>query len=355
MSVNGSTSGDLNVTQQAYSAKKLLERATPYCILQQTGEMKPHPANNTKTLNMRRYKFAPNTNKFSALGVPLSATGFALTEGVTPALLDLVVENFDVTLQQYGLVTGVTDIVEDTHIDDVLADIYGGLGEVAGPMIEMMQWEAIRTGATVVKLAGGVASEALIVAAIGMGEIRSAVRTLRANHAKFISNVVHSDVRWGTQAIEPAFIAVINSDLEGTIRKQFGDNFTPVAKYGNGASVLEGEFGKAENVRFLSSSLVGKRANAGAAVGTAANLLSDNGVNVNLYDVIVMGKGAWVGTALKGLYAVSPVLVRAKPSESDPLAQRSKAGFKTMQAAIVTQPAHMVKIVTGALKDSLLS
>ena len=86
--------------------------------------------------------------------------------------------------------------------------------------------------------------------------------------------------------------------------------------------------------------VVGKRANVGAVVGTAANLLSDNGTNVNLYDVIVMGKGAWVGTALKGMFAVSPVLVRAKPSDSDVLAQRSKAGFKTMQSAVVTQPAH---------------
>ena len=79
--------GDLTVTQAAYSAKQLLERATPYCILQQTGAMKPLPANNTKTLNQRRYKFAPNSGKFSALGVPLGASGFILSEGVTPAAL----------------------------------------------------------------------------------------------------------------------------------------------------------------------------------------------------------------------------------------------------------------------------
>ena len=355
MSVNGSTFGDLTVTQAAYSNRKLLERATPYCILQQTGEMRPHAANQTKTMSIRRYKFAPNSNKFSALGVPTSASGFVLTEGVSPTLLDIVVENYDVTLQQYGTATGVTDVVEDTHIDDVLSEIYGNLGEIAGPMIEMMQWEVIRTGATIVKLAGGVGAENLIVAALSIGELRSAVRSLRANHAKFITNVVKSDVKWGTQAIEPAFIAVVNSDLEGTIRKQFGDAFVPVAKYGANATILEGEFGKSENVRFLSSSLIGKRANVGAAVGTAANLLSDNGTNVNLYDIVVMGKGSWVGTALKGMYAVSPVLVKAKPSDSDVLAQRSKAGFKTMQSAVVTQPAHMVKIVAGALKDSLLA
>lgn len=347
--------GDLTVTQAAYSAKKLLERATPYCILQQTGAMKPLPANNTKTISQRRYKFAPNSAKFSALGVAANASGFVLTEGVTPAMLDLVVENYDLTLQQYGMVVGVTDVVDETHIDPVLDEIYGGLGEVSGPIVEYMQWEAIRTGATNVKLAGGVASEALIVAAMSIGDIRAAVRGLRANHGRFVTKVVKSDVRWGTQAIEPAFLAVVNSDLEGTIRKQFGDNFTPVAEYGSGASVLQGEFGKAENVRFLSSTIVGKRANAGATVGTAANLLSDNGTNVNLYDVVVFAADAWCGVALKGEFAVTPTLAKAKVSESDPLAQRSKAGFKTMQGAIVTQPAHLIKIICGALKDSLLA
>ena len=140
--------GDLTITQAAYSARQLLERATPYCILQQTGQMKPLPGNNTKTISMRRYKFAVNTNKFSALGVPMTASGFELTEGVTPAQLDIAVENFDLTLKQYGLVTGVTDVVDDAHIDPVLQEIYGGLGEVSGPIVEMMQWEAIRTGST---------------------------------------------------------------------------------------------------------------------------------------------------------------------------------------------------------------
>ena len=355
MSVNGTAFGDLTIAQAAHSAKQLLERATPYCILQQTGEMKPHPANNTKTMSVRRYKFAPNSSKFSALGVPVDANSFVLTEGATPALMDIVVDDYTLTLQQYGLVTGVTDVVDDTHIDPVLDEIYGGLGEVAGPIIEYMQWEAIRTGATNVKLAGGVGAESSIVAALSVGDVRAAVRSLRANHARFITKTVKSDVRWGTQAIEPAFIAVVNSDLEGTIRKSFGDAFTPVAEYGSNATVLQGEFGKMENVRFLSSTIVGKRANAGAAVGTATNLLSDGGTTVNLYDVVIMGAGAWVGSALKGEFAVSPTLVRAKPSESDPLAQRSKAGFKTMQAAKVVQPAHMVKIVSGALKDSLLA
>lgn len=348
-------SGDLTVSQTVNSSKQLLERATPFCILQQLADAKPLPSNSTKTMNMRRYKFAPNSGKFDANGVPLSAANFVLTEGVTPADLDLVVENYDLQLTQYGVVTTTTDIVDDTHIDDVLTEVFGELGEVAGPMVEHMHWEAVRTGATNVLLAGGVGSEATIVAPAGIGEIRAAVRGLRAAHAKFITKTVKSDVKWESASIEPAFIAVMNSDLEGTIRKQLGTNFTPVADYAAGSFVFQGEFGKAENVRFLSSTLIGKRANAGATVGAAPNLLSDNATNVNLYDILVFGAKAWVAAALKGAFAVAPTMVRAKVCESDPLGQRSKAGFKTMQGAKVVQPAHIRKIICGAFKDSLLA
>ena len=117
---------------------------------------------------------------------------------------------------------------------------------------------------------------------------------------------------------------------------------------------LQGEFGNFENIRFLSSTLLGKRANAGATVAAAPNLHSDGGANVNLYDVLVFGADAWAGVALKGEFAVTPTMVRATPTDSDPLAQRSKAGYKTMQAVKVLQPAHIKKIVTGSLKDSQL-
>ena len=70
--------------------------------------------------------------------------------------------------------------------------------------------------------------------------------------------------------------------------------------------------------------------------------------------MLVFGADAWAGVALKGEYAVTPTMVRAQASDSDPLAQRSKAGYKTMQSVKVLQPAHIKKIVTGAFKDSQL-
>ena len=85
-------------------------------------------------------------------------------------------------------------------------------------------------------------------------------------------------------------------------------------------------------------------------VAAAPTLLSDNGTHANLYDVIVFAADAWIGVALKGEHAVHPTMVSAKPSDSDPLGQRRKCGYKTMQSAKVTQVAHVKRIVCGALK-----
>jgi N4-gp56 family major capsid protein len=335
--------GDITPTQAAYSAKTLLERAIPYMILEQFGNLKPLPANNTKTINFRRHK----------LPIPTDSSGFALSEGVTPTALTPTMENYDLTLTQYGAVLGVTDIVDDTHIDNVLTEYMGLLGENAGQVVELMRWESIRTGtASNTILAGNVNAENLVTTSLTKAELRAALRSIRANHGRPITKLLKSDVRYGTQSCEPSYIAIIHSDLEGTIRENLGAGFTPVADYGSGATVMQGEFGNFENIRFVSSSLIGKRANAGISTGTATTLLSDAGSLVNLYDVCVFASDAWCGVALKGEFAVAPTMVRAKPTESDPLAQRSKCGYKTMQGAKVTQVAHIKKIVCGALKSA---
>ena len=364
--------GSITPTQAAYSAKVLLERAIPYLILEQIGQLKPLPANNTKTISFRRHKLAAVATQIGANGEVLTAgnlTSFQLSEGTTPTELGTTMQNVDVTLAQYGAVIGITDVIEETHIDDVLTEYMGLLGENSGQVIEAMRWIGISGDAGVnVILAqdtAGVsaATEAAIKIPAGPAEFRAAVRSIRSNHGRPITKVVKSDVRFGTQACEPSFVCVMHSDMEGTLRKTLGANFTPVADYGSSMTPLQGEFGNFENIRFLSSTLIGKRANGtpigggastSALIAASPNLQSDAGVNVNLYDLLVFAADAWCGVALKGEYAVTPTLIRATPSESDPLAQRSKAGYKTMQAVKVLQTAHIKKIVSGSYKDALL-
>lgn len=357
--------GSISPTQAAYSAKTLLERAVPFMLLEHsgTGQLKPLPANNTNQINFRRHKLTAVASQIGANGEVLTAgalTAFTLSEGATPTELGTSMENVNVTLAQYGAVVGISDVTEDTHIDDVLTEYMGILGENAGQVIEAMRWIGIAGGVSGTFLSqdtAGVAAatEAAIKIPVTAAEFRAAVRSIRANHGRPVTKTLKSDVRYGTQAVEQSFVAIMHSDLEGTLRKQLGANFTPVADYGTNATPLQGEFGNFENVRFLSSSLLGKRPGAGAVVATAPDLFSDNAVNVNLYDILVFGADAWAGVALKGEFAVTPSMHRATVSDSDPLAQRSKAGYKTMQAVKVLQPAHIKKIVTGAYKDSKLA
>ena len=337
--------GDITPTQAAHSAKELLKRAIPYMVLEQIGNLKALPSNSTKTINFRRHK----------LPIPTDVTGFVLTEGTTPASKVATMENVDLTLVQYGAVLETTDVVEDTHIDNVLSEYMGLLGENAGQVIELMRWEAIRTGtAANVILAGGVGTEASIVAGLLRADLRAALRSIRANHGRPISQIIKSDVRFNTESVEAAYVAIVHSDLEGTIRDTFGSSFTPVADYGSGAKVMQGEFGNFENIRFISTALLGKRVGTTGfpTVAAAPTLLSDNGTHANLYDVIVFAADAWIGVALKGEHAVHPTMVSAKPSDSDPLGQRRKCGYKTMQNAKVTQVAHVKRIVCGALKSA---
>ncbi|HCJ52052.1 MAG TPA: N4-gp56 family major capsid protein [Gallionella sp.] len=332
----------INTNQTVHSVETLLQRAIPMMVLEQFGQLKPMPSNSTKSLDFRRHK----------LPIPTTASGFILAEGVTPTEAIPTMESVTVTLQQYGAVVGVTDVVDDMHIDDVLTEYMGILGEHAGQVIELMRWSSIvsDTSANVI-YANGVASDAQVTTSLTSKEVRAGLRSIKANYGKAITKMAKAGTDYGAQAIEPAYIAVINSDLEATIRGNLGANFTPVADYGPGAQKFQGEFGNYENIRFISSALLGKRANAGVAVASAPTLLSDDGVNVNLYDTCIFAADAWVGVALKGAYAVTPSMHRAAVSDSDPLAQRSKAGYKTMQAAKVVQVAHIKKLVTGCLKD----
>lgn len=335
--------GDITPTQAAHSAKELLKRAIPYMVLEQIGNLKALPSNSTKTINFRRHK----------LPIPTTAAGNVLAEGTTPVSKVATMENVDLTLVQYGAVLETTDVVEDTHIDNVLSEYMGLLGENAGQVIELMRWEALVAGtAANVVLAGGAASEAAITGALLKVDLRAALRSIRANHGRPISQIIKSDVRFNTESVEAAYVAIVHSDLEGTIRDTFGASFTPVADYGSGAKVMQGEFGNFENIRFISTALLGKRSGTTGfpTVAAAPTLLSDNGTHANLYDVIVFAADAWIGVALKGEHAVHPTMVGAKPSDSDPLAQRRKCGYKTMQNAKVTQVAHLKRIVCGALK-----
>jgi len=313
--------GDISPRTAAYACKELLKRGTPYLVFEKFGQAKSLPGNSSKVEVFRRYTALPTTPT-------------ALTEGVTPTAQTLAKSDVTATLVQYGDLITVSDVIMDTHEDPVLNESIELLGEQAAQMIEKMRYGVLKAGTN--KLHANGAARTDVNTPFTVALQRKAVRALKRQNARPITSVVRSTPNFGTENVAPGFVAIIHPDMESAVRDQPG--FTPSEKYGS-ISPWENEIGKIDDVRYLSTTIVEPYADAGGLKGT---MLSTSGTNADVYPVIFLGRDAYGIVALKGQYAVTPMVTNAKPSDSDPLAQRSHVGWKSMQTCVILNDAWQV-------------
>ena len=327
------TYGDISPRTAAYAQKDLLKRGIPYLVIEKFGQANSIPANSTKTTKFRRYNALPNTPQ-------------ALAEGVTPAGSTLTHTDITATLTQYGDKVTITDVIEDTHEDPVLKEAVVLLGEQAAQMIEKMRFGVLKAGTNVLYSNG--ASRAAVNTPINLVAVRRAVRALKRQNARFITTIVRSTPDYGTEAVAPGFVALIHPDCASDVRNLVDTNgksvFTPAEKYGS-ITPWENELGKAEDVRFVQSTIFEPWPDAGGAAGT---MISTTGTNADVYPILFLARDAYGITALKGMFSITPMIVNPKPSDSDPLAQRGHAGWKSMQTAQILNDAWMLRLECAA-------
>lgn len=321
------TYGDITPRTAAYAEKELLKRGLPYLVLEKFGQAKALPSNSTKVEKFRRYN-------------ALSNTPVTLTEGVTPASQTLAVTDITATLQQYGGLVGISDVILDTHEDNTLNEAVILLGEQAAQMIEKMRFGVVKAG-TNVSYANG-ATRVAVNTAITTAMQRKSIRTLKRQNARPITSIVRSTPAFGTENVAPGFVGLIHPDLEGDVRLMTG--FTPAEKYGS-ITPWENELGKVDDVRYVTSSIFEPWADAGGAKGA---MLSTTGTSADVYPVLFVGRDAYGLIALKGQYALTPMVVNPKPSDSDPLAQRGAVSWKAYQTCVILNDAFMTRLEVGA-------
>ena len=319
--------GDISPRTAAYAEKELLKRGLPFLVLEKFGQAKPLPENSTKVMKFRRYNALPNTPQ-------------ALTEGVTPTGQSLTVTDVTATLTQYGDRVTITDVILDTHEDQTLNEAVALLGEQAAQRIEKMRFGILKAGTNVL-YANGAARNA-VNTAITINLQRRAVRALKRQNARFITSIVRSTPSYGTENVAPGFVALIHPDLEADVRNLTG--FVPAEKYGS-ITPWENELGKCEDVRYVSSTIFEPWADAGGAKGT---MLSTTGTSADVYPVLFVGRDAYAIIALKGMFALTPMVVNPKPSDSDPLAQRGHVAWKAYQTAAILNDLFMIRAEVAA-------
>jgi N4-gp56 family major capsid protein len=314
--------GDITPRTAAFVVVELLKRAMPYLCLEKFGQSKSLPGNKTQTMTWRRYN-----------SLPLATT--ALTEGVTPAGKKLTATDLSTTLYQYGDLVEITDVIVDTHEDPVLQEASAVCSEQAAKTVETLRYNVLKA-CTNVFYANSVAGRTSVVAIISRTDQRKIVRALERQEAQFITQIVKSTPSFNTESILPAFIGVTHVDMTSDIRSLTG--FTSVADYGQ-VSKFETEIGACEDVRYIKSTIFTPYTDGGSA--TTTGKLSTLGAGCDVYPVMYFGKDAYGIVALKGKYAITPIVINPVPSKSDPLGQRGSVAWKTMQGTVILNDAWM--------------
>jgi N4-gp56 family major capsid protein len=318
--------GDISPRTAAYAAKEFLERALPYLVIEKFGQAKPLPANNSKTMIFRKYN-------------ALDTTPNILVEGVTPTGKQLTSTDVSVTLEQMGDRITITDVIQDTHEDPIFKEAQEVLGEQAAQMIEVSRFGVIKAGTNFYYANGSARTD--VNTPITLSLQRRITRFLKRQMAKKITKVVRSTAAFGTANVAPAFIALCHSDCEADIRNLAG--FVPVEEYGQ-LTPYESEIGKVEDVRYLYSTIFTPWADGGAAKsGSGTEMVSTTGTSADIYPIIFLGANAYGIVPLKGVNAVTPMVVNPTPSDSDPMAQRGHVSWKSMQKAVILQDAWMLR------------
>jgi N4-gp56 family major capsid protein len=321
--------GDISQRTAVHAAKEMLTHAEPICVLNKYGQNKPLTKNTADTMTFRR-------------PIPFPVVTSPLTEGVTPPSRQMQYEDVTVQIKQWGDVVAITDVVEDLAEDPVLKDSAMLCGEQAAETLEVVTWGVLKGGTNV--FYGNGTSRGVVNTPLSKTLQRKVTRSLKNARGKKVTSMVGPSQNYETYPSDQAYIAFGHTDLEADIREMPG--FTPTEQYGS-MEAMPHEIGKVEDVRYILSPVLDPMLGVGS--GTKNNMVSTDGVKVDVYPVIYIAKEAYGLVPLKGPRALTPtVLNPSTPTKDDPLGQRGFVGWKTYFEALILNETWMARVEVGA-------
>ena len=232
MNTTTSTASNAYFNKTFYD-RKLLDTAKTRFVHANFGQKRSIPRNNGKRVEFRKYDlFTPDTNALT------------LVEGVTPTGQNLSQSKVEAEVKQYGAYVEISDLLEMTSYDPVIADSAELLGEQLGTVIEWVTRDAM-CQSTNVQYANGAANRLALTGSdkLTVNEIRKAVRTLKKNKARPFVSALDGSGR------KPHFICICSPDA--TYDLQADSLWQDVSKYSNAEQIYSGEIGRLFGVVFV--------------------------------------------------------------------------------------------------------
>ncbi len=326
MSYSGMVYGDISPRVGLFAVAKMLATAQNQLVLEKFAMVQALPKNKGLLIKWRR------PIKFAAATTPLA-------EGVTPAPQILGYEDVSTVIQQYGAWVPFTDVIADTHEDPNLNVISEQMGDQSALTKERIIWGILR-GGTNVQYTGSATTRATVEEPVVLDDIRQALRNLKANHAMKIAKVLKASTNIATEPVNSAYVLFAHTNMEADFRDMAG--FVHVINYSSGSPTCEYELGTVEDTRVVLTNHLEPFYGAGTTNITG---VLNNGTNVDVYPLVIVGKDAYAVTPLAG-NGVEMRVKNPKMGESyeDPLGQRGFVSWKMWFTATRLNEAWMVRI-----------
>lgn len=337
--------GDLTPRVAAFSVAKFLMRAQPYLNIEKFGQTPTVlPMRSTRVVKFRRY-FLQGATGAAGDGNPATAYSNVLslsplTEGVTPAGKRLTFQDYTATLIQLGDYVPLTDVIDMTHEDNVLAQMMEVMAESAAQTLETFRYNVIKAGTNVFYANG--TSRSAVNTTITLDKQRTVTTGLIRQNAKLITSIVPSGMNYRMEPVEASFVGLVHPDMETDIRNMSG--FIPTKQYGT-VTPWESEIGAVERVRYISSTIYAPFPDAGGAKGT---MRSTSGTSADVYPILIFGRDAYAIISLKGDQAITPMVVNPKPAAGDPLGQRGTVAWKMFTQCIILNDSFIARLEASA-------
>ena len=332
----------------------------------------------SKFLHM--YDRSPNDAEFGAKGyltartadeVSLALTNASLSEGAGAvnkrSLQKITVET---SLARYGEMIDYTDEVDLFSEDYIQVKYREELGELANSRQEdLLQLDMLGTATRLYSGAatsiGTVGAEAVAdgstdaISKASYDLIRKAVKKLTRNRAKKNTSLVTGSTKIDTKTVARAFYAVIDADvktdLENLVRgssyeKEFA--WIPVQKYGDAATIADGEVGAMYEVRFIEAEAAVVYAGKGANVPASyTGTLAATGGKFDVHAILFPTEGAFATVGLKGQGKIN--FKSKSPEEVELVNPYGTTGFFSYNffyAGIILEPEKLLAVYCGASK-----
>ncbi|MCP4651044.1 MAG: N4-gp56 family major capsid protein [PVC group bacterium] len=324
--------GDITPRTAVFSAAGFLKRGQPRLLTERFGQPKPIPKKHSKVIKFRRYE-------------ALATVEAPLAEGVPPTGQKLTATDYTATLEQFGDFTEITDVIMDTHEDNVLQEGIKTVSEQAAQTIELVRLATLKAG-TNVYYAGTGTTRATVDAAPARKDFRKIVRGLNRYNANTIESIVKASPKIDTEPVNPSFFGICHTDLKPDLRGV--TSFIEVKNYADSDKSIAGEFGSIEDVRLCCSTMV--KPWLAQTTDSSVTYLS-NGSEVttagasDVYPILVFAQDAYGIVPLQGKNAVKLMVINPDmPSKGDELGQKGFVSWKMYQACVILNQNWMARL-----------